>query len=179
MLALRLHLELGNLVHDVHAVFHATEHAVAESFGSVVPVIELLVVHHVDEELRRGGMRFRSAGHGQRAALVGKAVARFVDHGFVGGLFVHAHAESAALNHEILDDAVENGVVVELFVHIAQKVRHGGGSLVFKKFQQNVAGGSFHKNKRIAHCRLHRGNFFFCDAKKGNRQGKRPRGGFP
>ena len=96
-------------------------------------------------------MGLAGAGHGDGAALVGEAVVGFVLDGGVGRLFFHLHVHAAALNHEALDHAVENGVGVEAFIHIFEEILHGGGSLVGIQFDKDIAGSGFQKHGRIGH----------------------------
>ena len=114
-------------------------------------MIQFGVVLHIDEELGRGAVGIAGTGHGDGAALVGKAVVGFVLDGGMGRLFFHLHVHTAALDHESLDHAVENGVGVEAFIHIFEEILHGGGSLVGIQFDKDIAGGGFQKHGRIGH----------------------------
>ena len=58
----------------------------------------------------------------------------------MGGFFLHTHCQPSALNHEVADNAVENGISVKFLVHIAQEIGYRGRSLVFKKFKEHIAG---------------------------------------
>ena len=42
----------------------------------------------------------------------------------MGGLLFHAHSKAAALNHEVSNHAVKNGVVVMALADIAQEIGH-------------------------------------------------------
>jgi hypothetical protein len=67
-------------------------------------------------------VRRRGAGHGQRVLVVLEAVLGFVLDGGVGWLLLHAWLETAALDHEVVDHAVEDGVVVVAGFHVGQEV---------------------------------------------------------
>ena len=85
-------------------------------------MVEEVVVHHVDEELRRGGVRIHRAGHGDRVAVVFETVGGLVLDRRVRFLLVHAGEEAAALDHEARDDAVEDHAVVEAFLDVGFKI---------------------------------------------------------
>ena len=112
-------------------------------------MVQKVVVHQIDEKLGRGAVRVAGAGHGEGAALVLQTVVGLVLHGLAGVLFIHARAHAAALNHEAGDHAVEDGIFIKAVVHILQKVGDGLGSLVRKKFDQDVAGRGFQQHGGI------------------------------
>ena len=114
-------------------------------------MIQKIVVHQIDEELGRGAVRVTGAGHGNGAALVFQAIVGLVFHSLAGGLFVHARAQTAALNHEAGDHAVKDGIFIKAVVHILQKIGHGFGGLVLKKFNQDIAGRGFQQHGGISH----------------------------
>src|SRR5262249_45618221 len=107
--------DLADLVDHVHALDHVPE-------GAVTGVVEVVVVHRVDVELRRGAVQVAGAGHGDGAAGVGQAVGRLVLDRRLGVLLLHARLEAAALDHEVGDDAVEDGAVVELIIDVGEEV---------------------------------------------------------
>lgn len=51
----------------------------------------------------------------------------------MGLLLLHAGFEAAALDHETVDDAVENGAVVEAFLDVSQEI--GGADRRFFRVQ--------------------------------------------
>lgn len=146
-----LGLQLGDLVNHIHAVDDLAEHAVAPALHGGGGKVQEGVVGVVDEELRGGGVRVHGTGHGNGAAVVLQAVVGLVLHGLAGGLFIHADAEAAALDHEAVDDAVEDGVGVEAVIHILEEVGNGFGGLVRIEFQQDVAGRGFEKDVGVGH----------------------------
>src|SRR5690606_31912361 len=75
-------------------------------------------------------MRIVGARHGQRANGVGQAVVCLVGDGLAIGLLVQAGLETAALDHEVVDDAVEDGVVVESAFGVFEEIPRGFRSLV-------------------------------------------------
>src|SRR4051794_7037812 len=79
------------------------------------------------------------ARHRQRAALVGKAVARLIADGIARRLFFHAGNEAATLDHETGHDAVEDRAVVELRVDITEEVLHCDRRLVLKQLGLDLA----------------------------------------
>ncbi len=99
-----------------------------------------IVVGNVDEELRRGRMRLHGTGHGDGVLGVAQAVVRFVlDAWTLVFLFFHARLETAALDHEVADDAVENGVRVVAGVDVLDEVGHGDRGLFGVQLQDDVA----------------------------------------
>ena len=104
-------------VHDVLPLNDLAEHGIAVAGRRFVLVVQEVVVRHVDEELRRGGVGIVGTGHGDGAALVGKAVVGFVLDGGMGRLFFHLHVHAAALDHESLDHAVEDQSVIESLIY--------------------------------------------------------------
>src|SRR6266853_2330227 len=117
-------LDLFDRVDDVLALDDLAEHAVAPTLGVRRRVIEKIVVLDADENLARGRMRFGGPRHGDRIAFVLETVVGFVLDGISGRLLAHSRFESAALNHETIDDAVKHGVGVEARLHVIEKILH-------------------------------------------------------
>jgi len=69
------------------------------------------------------------ARHGDGVGAVLQAIAGLVLNGRAGGLLLHVGREAAALNHEAVDDAVEDRAVVMAVPGVLEKVgdRVGGG----------------------------------------------------
>ena len=131
-------------VHDVLPLNDLAEHGVAVPGGGVVLVVQEIVVRHVDEELRRGGVGIVGAGHRDGVGFVLEAVSGFIDHGLLGGgLFLHVGGVAAALNHEPVDDAVEDRVVVEPGLHIIEEVADRLGGLGRVQLDDDVAHAGF------------------------------------
>jgi len=93
-------------------------------------------------------MRVGAAGHGDRAALVLQAVLRLVLDRLAGFLFVHAGGEAAALDHEAVDDAVENRAVVVAFLCVPEKILHRARSLFRIQFNDHPAEAGLHFDAR-------------------------------
>jgi hypothetical protein len=86
------------------------EYGVAPAVGSAGTVVEKSVVLQVDEELDAGRMRVLVRAMATVPRSFGQAVVGFVLQGRRAGfLFFHGRIEAAALDHEAVDDAVENG----------------------------------------------------------------------
>ncbi len=132
-------LDALDLVDHVHAGGDFTEHAVAEALGGGGLEVQEVVVVHVDEELGAGGVRLAGAGHGDGANLVGQAVGRLVLDGGAGLFLFKARSIAAALDHEAVDDAVEDGVVVVTVTAVLQEVGHGLGGFFRVQGQSDVA----------------------------------------
>ena len=111
-------------------------------------LVEEIVVFDVDEELAGGtvdgvgvGLAVTKAGHGEGVLLVFEAVLPFVSDGLAGGLLVHLDGEAAALDHEAVDDAVEDGAVVVAAVDVREEVSGADGSGDIIEFDGDCAGG--------------------------------------
>lgn len=102
-------------------------------------MVEEIVVGDVDEELRAGRMRVHGTSHGDAADLVGQAVVGFVLDRCASGLLLHARLETAALDHEVVDHAVEDGVVVVAAFHVLLEVRRGFRGFLFIELQGDDA----------------------------------------
>src|ERR1035438_1392124 len=113
-------LDAPDLVHHFHAVDDAAEDAVAPAV--LARIVEEAVVADVDEELGGGRMGIGGAGHGNSADLVLEAILGLVFHRLAGGLLRHARLEAAALDHEPVDDAVEDGVVIVAGGYVVEEV---------------------------------------------------------
>ena len=84
--------------------------------------VEPEVASLIDKKLGGGGMRIHCSGNRYGTAIVGEAVVRLV-FDWVGGRFLsHVGVETASLNHEVVDDPMKDGAVVEAVVNVRQKV---------------------------------------------------------
>src|SRR5690606_16523059 len=101
-----------DLLDHVHAFADLAEYGIAPTLGGRRGVVEEGIVSHVDEELGAGGMRVHGAGHGNGADSVADAIVGLVLDRRAGVLLLHARLETAALDHEVTDDAMEDSVVV-------------------------------------------------------------------
>src|SRR5471032_949420 len=128
-----------NRIDHVLTFYHFCKHAVAPALCVFASVVKEIVVSHVDEELASGGMRVIGTGHCQRAFGVFQTIIRFVFDWRVGVFLVHARLKTAALNHEAINDTVENGVVVETLTAIIQEVFDGDRRFVREGFNDDVA----------------------------------------
>ena len=138
-------LHLGDLVHNIHAVRHLAENGVAVRARIWSLVVEEPVVNQVDEELARGGVHDHRAGHGDGAALVGESVRGLVLDGRVRLLLLHGRREAAALDHEAVDHAVEDGAVVVARLRVVDEVIHRDWRLGVVKLQGDLAHGRFYR----------------------------------
>src|SRR3989344_6878332 len=124
-------------LHDFHSRYDATE-------GRVFAV-EKRIVGGVDEKLAAVGIGTRIRHRDSAdyivivvAYLVGKFVA-WIPCAPVRHRGVAFRKRVAALNHEILDDAVEFGAVVESRSGELHKIGDGIGRIRFKKFYRNIS----------------------------------------
>ena len=77
-------------------------------------------------------MRIGCACHGDGAEIVLQAIRCFVLDSLMSRFLAHVRRETATLDHEIRDDAMENRIVVVTFIGLALEVGAGlgcGGSV--------------------------------------------------
>src|SRR5690606_4047556 len=117
----------------------ATEHGITPALRGFRGMVEEGVIGDIDEELCGGRMRVHRAGHGDRADFVFKAVVGFVFDGGARGFLFHARLETAALDHEVIDHAMENRAVVMAGLDVFLKVRSGFRCLCEMEMQLGVA----------------------------------------
>ena len=127
----------------VKAVGHLAEHCIAPALGVLAGVVEKFVVREVDEELRRRGMGVRCPGHGNGPGIVAQPVIRLVDDGIPCGFLAHVGHMAAALDHEALDDPVEDHPVEEPRFDVVHKVLHGDGGVFGVHLQGDVTHTGF------------------------------------
>src|SRR5262249_7041704 len=90
------------------------------------------------------------SSHGDCAALVAQAVGRLISNGRAAGCFsLQFRIKAAPLNHEVGNDAMEDGPVVSLVVYVFQKVLHRNRRLARVKFDRYFAHGGVDFHKRI------------------------------
>ena len=63
---------------DVHAFGHLAENRVLTRRQVVTPMVQKVVVHRVDEELRAARARLARVGHAQRSDVVRGAIVEFI-----------------------------------------------------------------------------------------------------
>jgi hypothetical protein len=71
-------------------------------------MVQEVVVRDIDEELRCGRVRIAGSGHRDRVLGVAQTVARLVVDRILGCLLPHSRFETAALDHEAVDDPVKS-----------------------------------------------------------------------
>ena len=102
-------------------------------------VVEEVVVLHIDEKLGGGGVRLHGARHGDGAEIVLQAIVGLVLNRLAYCFLLHIGVEATTLDHEVIDDAVENGAVVEAVPGVLEKVGDGLGRFLGVQFQFDFA----------------------------------------
>ncbi len=93
-------------------------------------MVEKVVVTDVDEKLAGCAVYDLGAGHSDGAAIILQAIAGFIlDRGFLVGLVLHVCGQAAALNHEAIDDAMEDCLIVKTIVCILNEVGNSNRSI--------------------------------------------------
>ena len=134
-------LHCGDLVDDVHSGGDGSEHGVRGGRPGVL-LVEVGVVDGVDKELAASGVGAAGVGHGDGAPDVGVALPELVLDGVSGS----AHAGSGgvpALDHESVDDPVEDDAVVEALLRQFHEVAGGDGHVIVH-LDLDVAHGGVH-----------------------------------
>lgn len=88
--------------------------------GGELLLVKEAVVSEVEEDLR--GARIRSGvGEGDRSPLVGHDHGVILDHRRPLAMVNDGHCGDAGLGHEVLEDAEEAGIVIEMMVDEGQE----------------------------------------------------------
>ena len=135
---------LGDSVDHVHAFAYFAKHRVTPAASVFAAVVEKIVIHQVDEELRGRRVRVGSARHRQGAAVVLEAVVGFILDGGIIGLLAHLRIHAAALDHKAGDDAVENQAVKKTAVDVFEEVGSAQGRLLGEELDLDRTHGSIH-----------------------------------
>ena len=141
MAALAASLHAANFIEDFFALCDLTEDGVAPALHVLASMIQKVVILHIDEELCRSGVGVLSPRHRNGAALIFQAVVRFVIDGGLSRLLFHVGGKSAALNHKIVNDSMENRAVVEATIRVRQKILDGLWRLVGIEFKCHLTDG--------------------------------------
>jgi hypothetical protein len=112
----------ADFVDDLGAFGDFAEYGIAPAVAGGGLEVEEAIVGHIDEELGSGRMRVVGARHGDGVAGVLEAVVGFVLDRCVAGFLLHVGGETAALNHEAVDHAMEDGVVVVAGLDIGNEI---------------------------------------------------------
>ena len=99
-----------------------------------------------DEELAAIGVR-AGIGHGQRADLVAIGIALGLVLELVAGAAAAAGRRVAALNHEILDDAMELRAVIKAFAGQEYEIVHRLGRVFREKLADDLALRCFERGR--------------------------------
>src|SRR3990167_1764152 len=146
MEALAAGFDLFDRINHFAASDHFAEHGIAPALRRLRLEVQEIVVRAVDEELCAGRVRGAGAGHGDGVLVVLQAVVGFVLDLAFGRLLLHAGLEPATLDHEALDDAVEDRAIVMTGLHVLKEVGHGDRGLGVVQFQADGASGGLQFN---------------------------------
>ncbi len=131
----------ADFVDYIHARTDFAEHGITPALGGFIAKIEKVVIDRIDEKLCAGRVRIRGACHGDAAADIFQAVVGFVFDGGLGAFLRHVGRKTATLDHEILDDAMEDRAVVVAGFYVGDEVVDGKRGFGAIKFKNDIAGG--------------------------------------
>ena len=118
-------------------------------------MIKVFVVLGIDEELSCRAVNLCGAPHGDGSGFVLQLIGCFIDNRFTGRLLLHIRSEAAPLDHEPLDDTMEDGAIIVAGIGVIDKVFDTDRSLNTIKFQDNFTVGGFNLDHRfITHNRI-------------------------
>ena len=84
-------------------------------------------------------MRIGSTRHGDCIFIVRQAISCLISNGCLGGFFFHAEVEAAALDHEAVDYAMEQRIVIKSAVHIVEEIFDGNWRFFSIQFDGDIA----------------------------------------
>lgn len=128
-----------DFIHDLHAFGDLAKYCITPALRAFTAEIQEVVVFDVNKELRTGGVGVGGAGHGDAAIDILEAVIGFVGNGGAGGFLLHILIEATALDHEVIDDAMEDSAIVMAAFGVLHKISHGLGGLGGVQLQGDVA----------------------------------------
>ena len=109
-------------------------------------MIQEVIVLHINEKLSGGRVRVLSPCHSDGATRILKAVVGLVFYGRLRLFLFHVRSKSSSLNHEIINDAVKNGAVIESVRHVGQEVLDRLGRMLCVELQSDRANGGGHQD---------------------------------
>lgn len=127
----------GNFIHYFRSGCHPCKNSITTAILTLI-AIQKSIACNVDEELTGGTIGVTCACHGQRVLAVLKSIAGFVSNGSLVLLLLHIGCEATALDHEIVDDAVEDGSIVKALGGIFEEVLGADRSIFFIELDLNV-----------------------------------------
>ena len=127
-----------DLVDHFFAFNYNAEHRVAKAILGA-GTIEKEVVIGVNEKLARCAIWIRRTSHGDRVLFIAEAISAFVDHRWLGRLFLEIRIHSTALNHESFDHSVENGPRIMTTFDVLNEVCDRLGRLLIIELKDNFA----------------------------------------
>ena len=124
---------------DIGAIRHLAKHAISPALRVRGRVIEEVVIGYIDEKLRGRRMRISGSCHCDRVLVILEIVVGFVLDLRAGRLLFHAGLESAALDHESVNDAMKYRVVEVPALDVVQEVLDGDGRFGGIQFESDDA----------------------------------------
>lgn len=127
-----------DFVHDFHAFRYLAKNGVTPALGAFATKIQEIIVLDIDKKLRTGGVGVRGPGHGNTAIDILEAVIGFIGNGGAGGFLLHILVKAAALDHEVVNNAVKNGAVIVAAFGVFHKIGNGLGGFGSIQLQCDV-----------------------------------------
>ena len=101
-------------------------------------VVQVVVQFHVDKKLRVRGVRVVGSCHRDGSTQILQAIVGFVIYRVTRGFLHHVGGETSALDHEVADDPVENGAVIETVPRILQEILDSLRGFVLIELKRDV-----------------------------------------
>ena len=147
--ALATFLQDNTDCHTLYVLGDLAEYRVAPALHVLAGMVEEVVVLDVDEKLRRGRVGVHGAGHGNGTEIILQAIIRLILDRLTSGLLLEIRVETATLDHEIVDNPVENCAVIESVAGILVKVLHRLWGFLGVQFQFDLPDGGANDNPVI------------------------------
>lgn len=114
-------VDFADRINNFHAFDDFAKHGIANTVLGFVTVEEVVIVG-VDKKLTRRAVGNAGPRHRERVLVIPQPVAAFVLDWRVGIFAAHVFGEPAALDHEPIDDAMENGARIKSGLGVFEKV---------------------------------------------------------
>ena len=134
----------SDFIQDILALDHLAKYGIAPSLHVFARKVKEIVVGYVYEKLSSRRVRIHGACHGYGASIIFKTIVVFLLDRRICRFLLHFSIETAALDHKIVNDAVEDSAVVISALSVFDKVGNGRRRFFAVQFQGYVSEEGFH-----------------------------------